>query len=296
MSEIIKTRAEPWFCVSEKSLQLEGLCFDRNGDLYFCDVFTGGIYKLILPEKRLEKLYELSGYKVSAVKIHKDGRLFAACIGARGGVLSLTSDGKIIDKIIDEKLGFAVNDIVFDDNGGFYFTDFKGDFSDPSGGVYYMDPGYGSIRKVIGGMAMPNGIALSPDKKSLWVTEMGANRLHHITPGPDGVTVPLAGSTIPYYFEGLAGPDSCGIDCEGNLYVAMYEQGRVLCFDPKGFPVREIILEGSKEGRYLRTTHPAIIPGSKKLVICTNDGSGDGGSWLYISDALADAYMSYQFT
>ncbi len=31
--------AEPWLEISDKGLQLEGLCFDRNGDLVLCEVF-----------------------------------------------------------------------------------------------------------------------------------------------------------------------------------------------------------------------------------------------------------------
>lgn len=38
--------AVPWIKVSDERKQLEGLCFDRNGDLYFLEVFGGHIMKL----------------------------------------------------------------------------------------------------------------------------------------------------------------------------------------------------------------------------------------------------------
>ena len=77
-------------------------------------------------------------------------------------------------------------------------------------------------------LAVANGIALSTDERTLWVTETNANRLHRVDLLEDGVTIAPFGASIPYYFTGHEGPDSCCIDADDNLYVAMYGQGRVL--------------------------------------------------------------------
>lgn len=45
--------AEPWIKISDEGLQLEGLCFDRNHNLFLCEVFGGTIFRIDLPEKKL---------------------------------------------------------------------------------------------------------------------------------------------------------------------------------------------------------------------------------------------------
>lgn len=289
--------AAPWFEVSKQSLQLEGLCFDRKGDLYFVEVFGGTVFKLTLPQMTLQTVCSLAGENPAALKIHQDGRLFVTCLGdfaSTGSVVALTPDGKQQETVIDKSQGYVVDDLVFDRQGGFYFTDFKGYSCNPTGGVYYVSPEQ-KITRVMGNLAVPNGIALNPEQNALWVTEMSNNRLHYWELADDGVTIPAFGSCVPYHFTGLEGPDSCCIDAEGNLYVAMYMQGRVLVFNKHGLPVQQILLPERNDGHMLRSTHPMIIPGTDELVICSNDGAGDGGSWLYKAKALGQGYQSYQF-
>ena len=116
--------------------------------------------------------------------------------------------------------------MVFDSKGGFYFTDFRGYSTNPLGGVYYVAPDFRTVTPIIQNISVANGIALSKDEKVLWVTETTANRLHRIALEDDGVTIQPFGATIPYYFTGHEGPDSCCIDSDDNLYVAMYGQGQ----------------------------------------------------------------------
>lgn len=290
--------AEPWFQVSEKQLQLEGLCFDREGNLFFVEVFGGTVFKLELPDKKLIKIAELPGENPAAIKIHQDSRLFVACLGNfkdSGSVVALSPDGKEQEIIIKKEQHFVIDDLVFDKKGGFYFTDFKGYSCEPTGGVYYVSPDYQQITKVMGNLAVPNGVALTPEQNALWVTEMSNNRLHYWTLEEDGVTIPAFGSSVPYHFTGLEGPDSCCIDDDGNLYVAMYMQGRVLVFNSSGYPVHQILLPERLNYHMLRSTHPMLIPGTSELLICSNDGEGGGGSWIYKAQALGKAYKSYQF-
>jgi lactonase len=99
------------------------------------------------------------------------------------------------------------------------------------------------VTPIIQNISVANGIALSTDEKVLWgcivtpssSSAMRCNRLAvvsvtHSTFSSVLKAIPLAqpfGATIPYYFTGHEGPDSCCIDRDDNLYVAMYGQGRV---------------------------------------------------------------------
>lgn len=188
-----------------------------------------------------------------------------------------------------------MDDLVFDSKGGFYFTDFRGYSTNPKGGVYYVSPDFKSITPVIQNIAVANGVALSTDEKILWVTETNANRLHRIELLEDGVTIAPFGASIPYYFTGHEGPDSCCIDSDDNLYVAMYGQGRVLVFNKRGYPIGQILIPGRDSGHMLRSTHPAFIPGTDQLIICSNDIENDGGSWIYTVKGFAEGHQSYQF-
>ncbi len=299
--------AAPWFQISAENKQLEGLCFDRAGDLHLVDVFEGNVYKLEMASKRLTVLTTLTGENPAALKIHQDGRLFVCCLANmrdNGSIVAMAPDGSELETIIGPELGYVPDDMVFDSDGGFYFSDFTGPVFDPTGGIYHVSgdalgagPVDGSqITAVVPNLATPNGLALSPDEHRLWVTEMAANRLHCIQLEGDRVSIPPYGTAVPYTFAGLEGPDSCSVDADGNLYVAMYEQGRVLCFDPEGVLVKQVLLPDRELGRHRRSTHPMIIPGTSTLLICTNDFGGDGGSWIFSADSLGRAHSSYQFS
>ncbi|MEQ7789447.1 SMP-30/gluconolactonase/LRE family protein [Staphylococcus nepalensis] len=291
--------AEPWLEISDKGLQLEGLCFDRNGDLILCEVFGGTIFHVALPDKKITRLLKSHKENPAAVKIHKDGRLFVCYLGdfdCSGGIYAVDANGNKIQEIVsDIETEYCVDDLVFDRKGGFYFTDFRGYSTNPKGGVYYVSPDFQSITPVIQNLAVANGVALSTDEKTLWVTETNTNRLHRIDLLEDGVTIAPFGASIPYHFTGHEGPDSCCIDSDDNLYVAMYGQGRVLVFNKRGYPIGQILIPGRDQGHMLRSTHPAFIPGTDQLIICSNDIENDGGSWIYTVKGFAKGHHSYQF-
>ncbi|MCE5032748.1 SMP-30/gluconolactonase/LRE family protein [Staphylococcus cohnii] len=291
--------AEPWLEISDEGLQLEGLCFDRNGDLTLCEVFGGTVFHVTLPDKKVTQLFTSHKENPAAVKIHKDGRLFVCYLGdfeRSGGVFAVNAEGEAEETIVsDIDTEYCVDDLVFDSKGGFYFTDFRGYSTNLKGGVYYVAPDYKSITPVLQNLAVANGVALSTDEKPLWVTETNANRLHRIDLLEDGVTIAPFGASIPYHFTGHEGPDSCCIDSDDNLYVAMYGQGRVLVFNKKGYPIGQILIPGRDQAHMLRSTHPAFIPGTDQLVICANDIEQGGGSWIYTAKGFAKGHHSYQF-
>ena len=275
---------------------LEGLCFDRRGDLYLCNTPMGRIYRIDMKTRTISLFLELEGYFPSAIKIHKDGRLFITMAGSKeGGLILIVSEkGEILDRIITGT-GRAIDDMVFAADGSFYYTDLAGTLERRSAGVFYVEADHKTVHPVVSeGMIASNGIALTPDGTHLWITEYGAGRLHYLGLGRDRFTVQDCESNIPYYFTGMEGPDSCCIDADGNLYVAMCGQGRFLVFDPAGFPVGQFLIPGREEGKMLKSTHPAIRPGTDEIYFCTGDMK-TGESAVFRARALAGAYKSYQF-
>src|SRR5439155_1737148 len=73
----------------------------------------------------------------------------------------------------------APNDIVFDRQGGFYFTDLgKRRARDRDhGGLYYALPDGSKIVELVHPMLSPNGVGLSPDEKVVYVADTESSRL-----------------------------------------------------------------------------------------------------------------------
>lgn len=285
--------ARPYLKVSDSFLQLEGLCFDRENNLFFCDVYQGGIYRVKKETEEVERLISLPGANPSSVKPGPDGSLYISCLGdfkSTGSLKRFDLQTNEVTDLIPSSSGYVIDDICFRRDGRLYFSDFKGGATSRIGGIYLFDPreGIRSIKRLLGFLGVPNGLALSPDEKGIWVTEMASNQLHYTELEEDGLTIPPFGDLLPYRFTGLNGPDSCSVDKAGNLYVAMYQQGRVLIFSPEGIPVKQVLIPESWNGRNLRTTHPRIIPGTKRLLICTNDYDRGYGAQIFEAESLAD--------
>ena len=191
----------------------------------------------------------------------------------------------LINKHIDSSYSQIKPDLVFDMDGGLYFTDFKGQSTLPHGGVYYVSPDFSTTSVVLPNMAGANGVALSPDGKVLWATEFSASRLHRVELN-NATTIAHFGATVPYHFVGRA-PDSMRTDADGNVYVAMYHQGRILVFSPYGIPIGQILLPGREKNQFLKSTSLAFFPGSSDLVIVSRDEVGGGGSVIFKAKGFA---------
>jgi lactonase len=285
--------AEPWFKVSHELMVLEGPAFERNGNLLFCDVSGGRVLRLTR-DKQLSTIVGLNDVSPEGLAIHKDGRIFIAAMNmvrGTGLILAVKPDGTGMQTIVPARAGYMPNDLVFDAHGGVYFSDFRGISTDPKGGAYYVSPDLKTITPVLPHLAMANGVALSPDGKKLWITGFSRNLLHRVELA-DATTIAPFGTAIAYHFTGPA-PDSMRADSDGNLYVAMYGQGRVLVFNKNGIPIGQLLLPGRDEGHNLESTNMAIKPGTNDLYVVTNDGNGGQGATIFHAKTFAKALPLY---
>jgi SMP-30/Gluconolactonase/LRE-like region len=192
-------------------------------------------------------------------------------------------------RIVPPSAGYVVDDMVFDNEGGFYFTDFRGTSTEAKGGVFYVTPDFqSSITPVMQNMCAANGVALSPDGAVLWATEYCLNRLHRIELTAPG-QIARFGASVPYHFIGRA-PDSMRTDSAGNAYVAMNYQGRILVFSPYGVPIGQILLPGREENLFLKSTSLALVPGSRDLLIVARDVVGGRGSMIFVARGPAPGF------
>lgn len=285
--------AKLWCEVSDQEMVLEGPAFERTGDMVFCDVSNAHVLR-VTPDRRLTTVISTGSMAPTGLAIHRDGRIYitAADIPTGiGAILVVAPDGSGLQTIVPPDGGYVPNDLVFDRGGGFYFTDFRGTSTNPAGGVYYASENPVSITAVILRLAMGNGIALSPDGKTLWATEYARNLLHRVVLA-SATFVPLGGTAVAYHFIGPA-PDSMRADADGNLYVAMHGQGRVLVFNPNGLPIGQVLLPGRDEGNYLISTSMCFRPGTNDLFIVSSNGVGRKGAAIFHTRAFANALPLY---
>lgn len=119
----------------------------------------------------------------------------------------------------------APNDLVFDDHGGFWFTDHgvRLDRTSDRTGVYYATPDGSSVREVIFPLDAPNGVGLSPAGDRVYVAETHTGRLWAWTvTGPGEVASAEGLNAGGELLCGMPGPalfDSLAVDGEGNVCV-----------------------------------------------------------------------------
>ena len=287
--------AEPFFKVSDDPVALEGPAFDREGNLLFVDVHGGRVFRLSR-DGALTTIHSDSQLFPAGIAVHRDGRIFVAAVGPRsssgeytaGSVVALDPDGSNPQTIVPPSSGYVVDDMVFDRDGGFYFTDFRGSSTNAVGGVYYVSPDFQTIKPVVPNMCAANGVALSPDDNVLWATEFTNCRLHRVELRAPGV-VGRFGASIPYHFVGRA-PDSMRTDSDGNVYVAMFHQARILAFNSYGIPIGQILLPGREDNHFLKCTSLALMPGSRELFIVARDELGGRGAMIFAARGLADGF------
>lgn len=168
--------------------------------------------------------------------INNKGNLVACEHGDRRiSEMPLTGGGKVT--LADGWQGkrfSSPNDICQHSNGTYYFTDppyglpgREGDTQNrqiKENGVYSIDP-QGNVKQIIANLNRPNGIALSPDEKTLYVAQSdGKNPQIMQYPVKDDGTVG-AGSVFFDFSKyekqlGKTGADGIKVDTQGNMYAA----------------------------------------------------------------------------
>jgi gluconolactonase len=134
------------------------------------------------------------------------------------------------------------NDLVFDREGGFWFTDhgkYRPRERDRTG-VFYATPDGTHIEEKIFPLEAPNGVGLSPDEDVLYVAETPTGRLWAFdieAPGRVGAGRRMLAQIPDYHLF-----DSLAVDGTGNVCVATIITGGISVHSPDGASVELIPL------------------------------------------------------
>ena len=158
-----------------------------------------------------------------AVSRSKNGALFLVSRGLNSGVVQLEPARKVMATTYNgepfECVGGVLNDLSADSRGGVYV-------SISGAGVFYVNP-QGVVAKHGDGMQGANGIILSPDEKTLYVTNGAVVVAFDVR--PDGS---LTNQREFGKLRGGTAGDGSAVDQQGRLYVAT--GASVDVFEPSG--------------------------------------------------------------
>lgn len=188
--------------------------------------------------------------------------------GGTNAILRTLPDGGTLASLA---VGAAVapNDLVIASDGTFFFTDPRFNDNNPNPtGIFRMpaDGGPSARFATFTNGERPNGIALAPDGRKLYVSFTTPARIDAYAIDQAGV-VGAASNIVPFAGLGDA-PDGIAIDVAGNIYVAeaaanFENRGRVEVFSPTGqkwgaiiFPTKRVtgVAFGGDQNRSLFVT------------------------------------------
>jgi gluconolactonase len=144
------------------------------------------------------------------------------------------------------------NDIVFDRQGGFWFSDLGKSTRDHKeyGALYYALPDGSKITRQRDQLLSPNGVGLSPDESVLYAAETLTGRLWAYDIAAPGMLAPPAASFLPgrcvATLPGYQLLDSLAVEASGKICVATIINGGITAFDPGGaiehFPFPDLLV------------------------------------------------------
>ena len=235
---------------------LEGPAWNAaEGALYYSDIPANTIYRWSADDG-VHVFLTPAGYSGDApfrgrepgsngLAFDVDGRLLICEHGDRR-ITRLESSGArtvLADRYRGRRLN-SPNDVIFASNGDLYFTDppfgLPDTFTDPAReldvqGIYRRSSD-GTIELLIDDVEAPNGIALSLDERTLYVTDVGPSHpawlAFDLTAEGRAVNRRVLADAAPWMQVRRGGPDGLEIDTHGNLFAAGPEG--IFVFAPDG--------------------------------------------------------------
>jgi len=278
----------------------EGPAVAPDGSIYFTDIPLAQDAGQILrfdPKTGKTTVFAANSHKANGLAFDSDGRLLA-CEGADIGGRAVarydlaTGQRTVLTDSFHGKKYNAPNDLCVDSQGRIYFTDPRYLGSEPRElehrAVYRIDVD-GSVVEVTHEVEKPNGIALSPDQRTLYLADHnngtdaiggsepatpGAMKIYSFPLGPDGLINGPRQTLLD--FGDQSGCDGMCVDRQGNLYLTARGLKRpgVLVLNPKG---EEIAFIATGPADQDAAGEPAGLPSNVEF------GLGEDRHTLYVT-------------
>jgi gluconolactonase len=206
----------------------EGPTPGPDGMIYFSDI--GNRIMRFDPKTGRTATYRDPSGRSNGLKFYAGGRL-VACEGANTGGnrrVSVTEKSGEVRTLADKWMGKrfnSPNDLTIDARGRVYFTDPRYAGNEPreidTESVYRIDPD-GAVTRLITGVTKPNGIALSPDGKTLYLAESNGDpkKPRQFLAYPLNTDGTVGVKRVLYDFGGDRGIDGMAVAADGRIVAA----------------------------------------------------------------------------
>lgn len=245
-----------------------------DGNLYYVAWISNTLSKW--DGKATTVLNHTEGCGHNGLALTQEKTFLLACTDEHGAILELEMTGRQLRRWDADSKGRkfdgGINDIVIAANGGAYATVF-GHYADLptglAGKILYRAPGSEKWVEVADDLNYANGIGVSPDRKTLYVSETVGNCILKFAINDDGSLSQRSNFALLNLLtkdknkSWWLGPDSMKIDRKGNIYVAQWFGGKILKISP--------------DGRLLHVFEIAAGDGT------TNVAFGEGDKDLYVT-------------
>jgi sugar lactone lactonase YvrE len=219
----------------------EHIAIGPDGKLYAA--MEGGNLLRMDPDGGSREVFANTGGRVLGFDFDAQGRMIAA--DAMKGLLIVTKDAHVsvlADRVsADDRIGYA-NSILVAPDGTIYFTDASARFSpadwggtyeasvldvmeqSSTGRVLALDATTGRVRIVAHGFSFANGVALSSDAQTLFVSETGRYRIWKIDARTDNLDVRGGSPQAKVLIDNLPGyPDNLMRGRDGRIWVGLFK-------------------------------------------------------------------------
>jgi len=211
---------------SWKGNNVDGPIAGENGTVLFANNDASNVMQLD-PSTGLAKIVYSDTNTGGAVSRSKNGALFVAERGLGSAIEQLEPQRKMLANSFHgeplECVGGVINDLMADARGGVYISVTGATGS----GVFYVDP-KGVVSRYGKDVPLANGIILSPDEKTLYVTNGAVVFAFDVK--PDGS---LTNQREFGKLQGGDGGDGSAVDQQGRVYVATGKSVDVFAPDGK---------------------------------------------------------------
>jgi gluconolactonase len=295
----------------------EGPAQAADGTLYFSQItvtrqfrnrgeaFAGGHLWKLDPRTSQATIFRSPSGQSNGIVFDLEGRLVVAEGADFGGRRITRTDlatGKteVIAALYNGRPFNAPNDLVVDAKGRIFFTDPRyfgpEPIEQPVQGVYRIDTN-GTVTLVAADAGKANGITISPDQKTLYVSSLDFGRTDWLPEGISAAPGPMAVFAYDLRDDGSlhsrrvlidfapdSGPDGITVDRDGNLYLAVpgdtpetqgihivSAQGKALAFIPtpesptnvkfgRGADARTLFITSSESVYRVRVLRTGFFP------------------------------------
>lgn len=177
------------------------------------------------------------GEKVGSVTPAADGGLLVA---VEHHVLVVDADGTVVEavRVLPEGLASRLNDGACDPAGRFLVGSIRLDGRTAEESLWAIGPGR-TVRQVVSGISVSNGIGFSPDGGTLYYVESRPGTVLAF----DYDVVSGSATNRRVLLDCGGTPDGLAVDVEGNLWVAFFGEGAVRQISPGGEVLTSVTVE-----------------------------------------------------